>query len=50
MASIRPDMMKKVSNATFSKNGLEQPRKASNHLGGQTEAAGSNDPKWDLEM
>ena len=40
----------KESNATFSKNGLEQPRKASNDLGGQTEAAGSNDPKWDLEM
>ena len=40
----------KVSNATFSKNGLEQPRKASNDLGGQTEAVGSNDPRWDLEM
>ena len=40
----------KVSNATFSKNGLAQPLMTSNDLGGQSEAAGSNDPKWDLEM
>ena len=50
MASIRPDMMKKCQMQLFSKNGLKQPRKASNDLGGQTEAAGSNDPRWDLEM
>ena len=45
-----PRYDEQVSNATFSKNGLEQPRKASNNLGGQTEAVGSNDPRWDLEM
>ena len=50
MASIRPDIMKKCQMQLFLKNGLEQPRKASNDLGGRIEPAGSNDPKWDLEM